>query len=103
MYRNLTSDYSFTYEFEVDLDTTYTAIGNAIVDYDIVAADPSVGECGGPDDFRITEIRAEILNVEADTSVSVVLKGDEPLFKQIEAQIFDRACDAAADDYNENR
>lgn len=103
MYANLTSDYSFTYDFELDLDTTYTAIGNAIVDYDICAADRSVGEPGGPCDFRITEIRAEILNVEEDTSVLVILNPGQNLFKQIADQILDRASYAAIDDYDANR
>jgi len=103
MYRNLTSDYSFTYDFELDLDATFTAIGNAIVDYDIASADSSVGFDGGPDDFRITEIRASILHVDADTSVLVILNPGQDLFHQIEKQILDRAIYAAIDDYNDNR
>ena len=103
MYRNLTSDYSFTYDFELDLDTTFTVTGTADVDYDITSADSSVGECGGPDDFRITEIKATILNVDTDNSILVVLKSGQPLFAQIEKQILDRAIYAAIDDYNDNR
>ena len=101
MYRNLTSDYSFTYEFDIDLDEVFSAVGTANVDYDICAADRSVGELGGPCDFRITEIDAVIIHDGEE--VSVKLTDTDKVFHTIVAQIYENACDAAYADWEDNR
>ena len=103
MYRNLTSDYSFSYEFSIDLDENFTFTGTANVDYDICAADRSVGEPGGPCDFRITEINGVVTNVDTGNEILVTLTEKDTLFAKIEAEILDSASYAAVDDYNENR
>lgn len=101
MLRNITSDYTFIYEIDREIDGLYVT-GTANVDYDITPADPSVGEPGGPDDFRISEMTV-CISTDTEEGDEITIKPGDHLFSLIYNDIIDAASYAAIDDYNDNR